>query len=109
MGQALRSAVADRVDVVLTTGGTGLSPSDHTPEQTRAVIDREVPGIAEALRGYGLAHGVATAMLSRGLAGLAGRTLVINLPGSPGGCRDGVAVLAEVLPHAVAQIRGSDH
>ena len=109
VGATLRQAVADGYDVVLTTGGTGLSPSDATPEQTRPLLDREVPGIAEALRAYGVAHGVASSMLSRGLAGLAGRTLVVNLPGSPGGCRDGVAVLREVLPHAAAQVRGEDH
>ena len=109
VGAALRQAVAEGYDVVLTTGGTGLSPSDATPEQTRPLLDREVPGIAEALRAHGVAHGVATSMLSRGLAGLAGRTLVVNLPGSPGGCRDGVAVLREVLRHAAAQVRGEDH
>ena len=107
--QALRSAVAAGYDVVLTTGGTGLTPTDLTPEATRAVLDAEIPGIAEAIRGYGLANGVPTAVLSRGLAGLAGRTLVVNLPGSPGGCRDGIAVLSQVLPHAVAQVRGGDH
>lgn len=109
VAQALRDAVAAGYDVVLTTGGTGLTPTDRTPEMTRSVLTAEVPGIAEAIRGFGLTHGIPTAMLSRGLAGLAGRTLVVNLPGSPGGCRDGIAVLAGVLPHAVAQIRGSDH
>ena len=74
-------------------GGTGLTPTDGTPEVTRAVIDREVPGIAEAIRAAGVAKGVPTAMLSRGLAGVAGRTLVVNLPGSTGGARDGLAVL----------------
>jgi molybdenum cofactor synthesis domain-containing protein len=107
--RALREAVAMGYDVVLTTGGTGLAPMDLTPEATRAVIDREVPGLAEAIRAYGLAQGVATAALSRGVAGLAGRTLVVNLPGSPAGCQDGLAVLADVLPHAVDQIRGGDH
>ncbi len=106
---ALRAAVAAGYDVVLTTGGTGLSPTDRTPEATRAVLDREVPGIAEAVRAYGSAAGVATAALSRGLAGVAGSTVVVNLPGSPGGCRDGVAVLARLLPHAVEQVRGGDH
>jgi molybdenum cofactor synthesis domain-containing protein len=106
---ALRSAVADGYDVVLTTGGTGLSPTDLTPEATGRVLDRPVAGLAEAIRAYGVAHGVPTAALSRGLAGLGGRTLIVNLPGSPGGCRDGLAVLTEVLPHAVQQIRGGDH
>jgi molybdenum cofactor synthesis domain-containing protein len=105
----LREAVADGIDVVLTTGGTGLTPTDRTPEATRRVIEREVPGIAEAVRAYGVAQGVPTAMLSRGLAGLAGGTLVVNLPGSTGGCRDGLAVLEQVLPHAAEQVHGSDH
>lgn len=107
--QALRDAVADDVEVVLTTGGTGLTPGDLTPESTRRVLDREAPGIAEAIRAYGVANGVPTAMLSRGVAGFAGRTLVVNLPGSSGGCRDGLAVLRPVLVHAVEQVRGGDH
>jgi molybdenum cofactor synthesis domain-containing protein len=106
---ALRSAVAQGYDVVLTTGGTGLTPLDVTPEMTRPLLDREVPGLAEAIRAHGRAQGVPTASLSRGLAGLAGRTLVVNLPGSPGGCKDGIAVLRQVLPHAVDQVRGGDH
>jgi molybdenum cofactor synthesis domain-containing protein len=105
---ALRDAVAEGCDVVLTTGGTGLTPTDRTPEMTRRVLDREVPGIAEALRSANR-DAVPTAVLSRGLAGVAGRTLVVNLPGSPGGCRDGLAVLAPVLRHAVEQIAGSLH
>jgi molybdenum cofactor synthesis domain-containing protein len=107
--QALREAVAGDVEVVLTTGGTGLTPGDLTPEMTRRVLDREAPGIAEAIRAYGVAHGVPSAMLSRGVAGFAGRTLVVNLPGSSGGCRDGLAVLRPVLVHAVEQVRGGDH
>ena len=107
--EALRDAVAAAYDVVLTSGGTGLTPTDRTPEATRRVLDIEVPGIAETLRAAGVAAGVATAMLSRGTAGLADRTLVVNLPGSPGGCRDGLAVLAPVLRHAVEQIAGGDH
>jgi molybdenum cofactor synthesis domain-containing protein len=106
---ALRDAVAGGYDVVVTTGGTGLTPSDLTPEMTRRVVEREIPGIAEALRAAGAAAGVPAAILSRGVAGVARRTLVVNLPGSTGGVRDGMAVLAPVLGHAVAQIHGGDH
>ena len=106
---ALRDAVDHGYDVVLTTGGTGLSPTDHTPEATMRVVDRQVPGIAEAIRAFGVGAGVPSASLSRGVAGLAGQTMIVNLPGSPGGCRDGIAVLARVLPHAVDQVRGGDH
>jgi molybdenum cofactor synthesis domain-containing protein len=106
---ALRDALAAGYDVVVSTGGTGLTPGDLTPEMTRRVIDREVPGIAEAIRAAGAAAGVPAAILSRGLAGVAGRTLVVNLPGSPGGVRDGMAVLAPVLAHAISQINGGDH
>ena len=106
---ALRDAVARGYDVVVTTGGTGLTPTDLTPEATRPLLDREVPGLAEAIRAQGAARGVPTAVLSRGLAGLAGRTLVVNLPGSPGACRDALDVLTPVLGHAVAQIAGGDH
>jgi molybdenum cofactor synthesis domain-containing protein len=107
--KALRDAVAAGYDVVVTTGGTGLTPGDLTPEMTRRVIDREVPGIAEAIRAAGAAAGVPAAVLSRGVAGLAGRTLIVNLPGSTGGVRDGVAVLLPILGHAVDQAHGGDH
>ena len=106
---ALRDALAAGYDVVVTTGGTGLTPADLTPEMTRRVLEREIPGIAEARRGAGAAAGVPAAILSRGLAGVAGRTLIVNLPGSTGGVRDGMAVLAPVLAHAVSQINGGDH
>jgi molybdenum cofactor synthesis domain-containing protein len=105
----LEEAVVGSADVVLTTGGTGLSPTDVTPEATRAVLDREAPGIAEAVRRYGAEHGVPTSVLSRGLAGTAGRTLIVNLPGSTGGVKDGLAVLGPLLPHLVSQLRGGDH
>jgi molybdenum cofactor synthesis domain-containing protein len=106
---ALREAVGAGYDVVVTTGGTGLTPADLTPEMTRAVLDREIPGISEAIRAAGIAAGVPSAALSRGLAGLAGRTLIVNLPGSSGGVRDGMAVLSGLLDHAVDQARGGDH
>ncbi|MBO1753529.1 molybdenum cofactor biosynthesis protein B [Allobranchiibius sp. CTAmp26] len=110
VGDALRAAVADGVDLVLTTGGTGLSPSDHTPEETAALLYRRVAGIPEALRAAGVRKGVPSAVLSRGLAGVAGRTLIVNLPGSTGGVRDAIEVLRDVVPHAVAQVHGGgDH
>jgi molybdenum cofactor synthesis domain-containing protein len=109
VAEALRSALASSPSVVVTTGGTGISPTDATPEMTRRQLDREVPGIAEAIRAAGLAKGVPTAMLSRGIAGVAGSSLVVNLPGSTGGVKDALAVLAEVVAHAVDQIGGGDH
>ena len=109
VGAALRDAVAAGHAVVITTGGTGLSPTDHTPEQTSAVVEREVPQLAAAIARYGTDHGVPTAALSRGVAGVVDRTLIVNLPGSSGGARDGMAVLGPVLMHAVSQLRGGDH
>lgn len=109
VGEAIAAAIASGARVVLTTGGTGLTPTDRTPEVTRPLLDREVPGLAEAIRAAGVAKGVPTAVLSRGLAGVAGQTLVVNLPGSRGGVKDALAVLEPVLVHAVEQIVGSDH
>jgi molybdenum cofactor synthesis domain-containing protein len=105
--EALRDAVAAGYDVVVTTGGTGLTPGDATPEMTRMLLDREIPGIPEAIRAAGVAAGVPSAALSRGVAGTAGTTLIVNLPGSTGGVRDGMAVLASLLGHAVDQIRAA--
>ena len=109
VGAAITAAAAGGARVVLTTGGTGLTPTDRTPEVTRALLDFEVPGIAEAIRAYGVAQGVPAAVLSRGLAGVVGSCLVVNLPGSRGGVKDAVAVLRPILVHAAEQVVGSDH
>ena len=106
--EALRTAVADGVDLVATTGGTGFAPRDVTPEATRRVLDRQAPGLAEALRQFNRDK-VPTTILSRAVAGVAGQTIVVNLPGSTGGVRDGVQVLEPVVGHAVVQLRGGDH
>ena len=109
VGAALSAEADGGARVILTTGGTGLTPTDLTPEVTRPLLDREVPGISEAIRAYGVANGVPTAALSRGLAGVVGGCLVVNLPGSRGGVRDAIAVLEPLLVHAVEQVVGSDH
>lgn len=108
VAEALRAAVAEDFDVVLTSGGTGVTPTDRTPEATRGVLDFEIPGIAEAIRAHSRDK-VPAAALSRGLAGVAGRTLIVNLPGSTGGAKDGLAVLGPILKHTTDQIRGGDH
>jgi molybdenum cofactor synthesis domain-containing protein len=112
-GEAVESvlleAVASRVDVVITSGGTGASPTDRTPEMTLPLLDFELPGIMEELRRVG-ATKTPTAVLSRGHAGVAGgRTVIVNLPGSTGGVRDGLAVLDGVLDHLLDQLAGGDH
>lgn len=104
--QAMIAALDSKPDVIVTTGGTGISPTDQTPDVTRGFLDYEVPGIADAIRRRGATP---LAALSRGLAGVAGRTLIVNLPGSTGGVRDGLSVLADLLPHAVEQLKGGDH
>lgn len=106
---ALRAAISTGAVLVVTTGGTGLNPTDVTPEATQRVVDRLVPGIAEAIRVAGVEAGVSSAMLSRGVSGVAGRTLVVNLPGSMGGVSNGLAVLEPVVAHALLQIQGGDH
>lgn len=108
VSHALRAAIAETVDVIITSGGTGISPTDATPEATAGVLDYQIPGLADAIRRSGLPK-VPTAVLSRGVCGVAGRTLVVNLPGSTEGVRDGLAVLADVLDHALDQLSGKDH
>ncbi|BBA90129.1 MULTISPECIES: MogA/MoaB family molybdenum cofactor biosynthesis protein [Mycobacterium] len=108
VGEALQDAVEAQVDLIITSGGTGISPTDSTPEQTVAVLDFVIPGLADAIRRAGLPK-VPTSVLSRGVCGVAGQTLIVNLPGSPGGVRDGLDVLADVVHHALDQIAGQDH
>jgi molybdenum cofactor synthesis domain-containing protein len=108
VADAIRAAINEGADVVITSGGTGLSPRDLTPEGTRPLLTREIPGIAEQLRREG-ARSTPMAILSRGLAGIAGTTLVVNLPGSVKAVDEGLDVLIPILPHILDQIRGGDH
>lgn len=106
---ALKAAVNSKVALVVTTGGTGISPTDRTPEATAALLDKTLFGLSAQIVARGVDNGVPEAVLSRGLAGVCGTTLVVNLPSSPGGVKDGLAVLEKVLPHAIGQIAGEDH
>ncbi|GAB3557117.1 MogA/MoaB family molybdenum cofactor biosynthesis protein [Spelaeicoccus albus] len=111
-GEPVRHALVRAVaqyDLIVTSGGTGVSPTDVTPEMTRPLLDREIPGIPEMLRAYGVSKGVPTSALSRGLAGVSGGALIINLPGSKGAVKDAVEVLGDVVRHAVEQVAGGDH
>ncbi|UUW92529.1 MogA/MoaB family molybdenum cofactor biosynthesis protein [Pimelobacter simplex] len=109
VAEAIRCAISDGARIVLTTGGTGLSPSDRTPEVTGPLLDVVIPGIAEAIRARGTANGVPSSVLSRGLAGVASGAVVINLPGSESGAKDGLEVVLPVLHHLLHQLVGGDH
>ena len=105
---ALFAAIGENVDVIITSGGTGISPTDRTADATADIVDYQIPGLADAIRRSGLPQ-VPTSLLSRGVCGVRGRTLIVNLPGSTGGVKDGLGVLDDVLEHALDQLSGKDH
>jgi molybdenum cofactor synthesis domain-containing protein len=104
----ISNAIDSKIDLIVTTGGTGISPTDVTPEATAPLIQKQLPGIHEALRAFSREK-VPTSDLSRGLAGTTDQSLIINLPGSPGGVRDGLVIIARLAPHAFSQLAGGDH
>ena len=106
--QALYAALEQRPHVILTSGGTGISPTDGTADATANIVDYQIPGLADAIRRAGLPH-VPTSVLSRGVCGVRDGTLIVNLPGSTGGVKDGLGVLDDVLEHALDQLAGKDH
>jgi molybdenum cofactor synthesis domain-containing protein len=108
VNEALFAAIGEKADVVITSGGTGISPTDRTADATADIVDYQIPGLADAIRRSGLPH-VPTSVLSRGVCGVRDRTLIVNLPGSTGGVKDGLGVLDDVLEHALDQLAGKDH
>ena len=108
VNHALFAAIGEKVDVIITSGGTGISPTDRTADATANIVDYQIPGLADAIRRSGLPH-VPTSVLSRGVCGVRDGTLIVNLPGSTGGVKDGLGVLDDVLEHALDQLAGKDH
>ena len=104
----IKGALADGIDLIVTTGGTGISPTDVTPEATKPLLEKELPGFAEAMRAYSREK-IPTADLSRGLAGVNGKSLIINLPGSPGAVKDGLVIIGRLAGHIHDQLAGNDH